>query len=122
MREFHRVDRLGAELRRELAEVLRDTVRDPRLGVITIQEVRVTRDLAHAKVFFTCMDGDAKATEKLLNRTLGGFLRRELARRIRLRSMPELHFVYDTSIAHGAHLAELIQAVVKEGVEDEKQP
>jgi len=115
MREFQRIDRLGAELRRELAEILRDAVRDPRLGMVTIQEVRVTRDLAHAKVFFTCMGGDAMATGKLLNRTLAGFLRHELAHRIRVRSMPELHFVYDESVERGAHLTDLIQQAVGKG-------
>jgi ribosome-binding factor A len=116
MREFQRIDRLSAEFRRELADILRDEVRDPRLGMVTIQEVRITRDLAHAKVFFTCMGSDAKDTGKLLNRTLAGFLRHELARRIRVRSTPELHFVYDESIERGARLADLIQqAVAEEG-------
>jgi ribosome-binding factor A len=114
MREFQRIDRLGAEVRRELAAILRDQVRDPRLGMLTIQEVRVSRDLAHAKIFFTCMDGDAAATGKLLNRSLAGFLRRELAHRIRARSMPELHFVYDESIEQGLQLADLIQRAVGE--------
>lgn len=114
MREFQRIDRLGAELRRELAVVLRDAVRDPRLGMVTIQDVRVSRDLAHAKVFFTCMGGDAAATDKLLNHTLAGFLRRELAHRIRLRNMPELHFLYDMSIERGAHLMDLIHQATRD--------
>jgi len=118
MREFQRIDRLGTELRRELAEVLRDTVRDPRLGMVTIQEVRVTRDLAHAKVFFTCMGSDATATARLFNRTLSGFLRHELARRVRVRSMPELHFVYDESVERGARLMDLIQQAVAEENEE----
>ena len=83
MREFRRTDRFGAELQRELALVLREEVKDPRLGMVTVQAVRVSRDLSHAKVYFPCMGGDAKGTEKLLNRRLAGFLRHELAHRSR---------------------------------------
>jgi len=108
MREFQRTDRLGAELQRELAAVLRDEVKDPRLGLITVQEVRVTRDMSHAKVFFTCMGGDPGSTQEFLNKKLAGFLRRELSHRIRARGMPQLHFVYDESIERGQHLSELI--------------
>lgn len=115
MREFQRTDRLGSEIRRELCEVLRDAVRDPRLGQVTLQEVRVSRDLAHAKVFFTCLGADPKATERLLNQQLSGFLRHELAHRIRARGMPQLHFVYDVSVEYGEHLSALIEQAVGEG-------
>jgi ribosome-binding factor A len=118
MREFQRVDRLGAELRRELAEVLRDDVRDPRLGLVTLQEVRVTRDLAHAKVYFTCMGADPAATARLLNGALAGFLRHGLSRRVRLRAMPDLQFVYDESVERGARLTDLIE----QAVTDEHKP
>ena len=111
MKEFDRTERIGAELRRELAEVLRDEVKDPRLQRITIQEVRVTRDLAHAKVYFTCfpLDEGAEEQARLLNRQLAGFLRRELSRRARMRTVPELSFVHDESIVRGEHLAKLIE-------------
>jgi len=112
MKEFQRTERLGAELQRELAAVLREEVRDPRLGMITVQEIRVSRDLSHAKVYFTCLDDDVKATQDLLNHKLAGFLRRELAHRIRLRSMPQLHFVFDESIERGARLSDLIDRAV----------
>ncbi len=116
MKEYQRTERLGAELQRELAVILREEVRDPRLGMLTVQEVRVSRDLSHAKVYFTCLDGDSGETEKLLNRKLAGFLRHALAHRVRVRSMPQLHFVYDKSIEHGEHLSSLIeQAVDKDG-------
>ena len=112
MREYQRIDRLGAELRRELAELLQDKAKDPRIGMVSVQEVRVSRDLSHAKVYFTCMGADAAATEKLLNRKLAGFLRHELARRVRIRIMPQLHFVYDESIELGEHLSALIEQAV----------
>jgi ribosome-binding factor A len=114
MREFTRTDRVGPELQRELVEILREEVRDPRLKGITIQEVRVTRDLAHAKIFFTCfpMDEGGREQERVLNGKLAGFLRSSLSRRALLRSVPQLHFVHDESIVRGEHLSHLIDQAV----------
>lgn len=113
-RESPRSERVGAELLRALTRILRSEVRDPRLGEITLQEVRVTRDLAHAKVYFTCfpVDEEGGVQECLLNGTLAGFLRRELAHGSRLRSVPQLHFVHDASIRHGEALSALIDQAV----------
>lgn len=120
MKEFDRTERLGAEFRRELALLVRDEVRDPRLANITIQEVRVARDLSHAKVFFTCFPGTGDGAERpaeqerLLNGRLAGFLRHGLAQRVsRVRAMPQLHFVYDESIQSGERLAALIEGAVE---------
>ena len=114
MKEFERTERIGAELRRALAEVLREEVKDPRLRHITLQEVRVSRDLAHAKVFFTCFskDDEVKDQVQLLNGRLAGFLRHELGRRTRLRTAPLLVFVHDESIARGEYLSHLIETAV----------
>lgn len=114
MKEHARTERIGTELRRELAQVLRTEVRDPRLQLITLQEVRVSRDLAHAKVYFTCFSSDQGGgeQERLLNGGLAGFLRRALARRARLRTVPRLRFIHDESIARGEHLSHLIEAAV----------
>lgn len=134
MKEFDRTERIGAELKRELYEVLRDEVRDPRLADLTIHEVRVVKDLSHAKVFFTCLptvvaDGAAGistdaahgvAQTRLLNGRLAGFLRHALSQRVRLRTMPELHFVYDESIGAGMHLSALIDRAV-EGLADPEE-
>lgn len=124
MKEYARTERIGAALQRELAEILREQVRDPRLKLITLQEVRVTKDLAHAKVYFTCFPADEGAVEqqRLLNGRLAGFLRHELALRMRLRTVPELHFVHDESIAQGERLSHLIeQAVASERDESEER-
>jgi len=114
MKEYARTERVGSELRRALAQVLRDEVKDPRLRRITVQEIRVSRDLAHAKVYFTCFPLDEGGREQaaLLNGKLAGFLRQALARRSRLRAMPELHFVHDDSILAGEHLDQLIDAAL----------
>ncbi|MBB1074674.1 30S ribosome-binding factor RbfA [Rhodoferax sp. 4810] len=123
-----RYERVGAELLRALTLILRDTVKDPRLDSITVHEVRVSRDLAYAKVFFTCftdshspVDTSAgleatqqaqqhhQTQQRLLNGSLAGFLRQALSRAVQLRVMPELHFVYDDSIRQGEYLAALIE-------------
>lgn len=125
MKEFDRTERIGAELQRELYQVLRDEVRDPRLANLTIQEVRVARDLSHAKVFFTCFPADeqGREQERLLNGRLAGFLRHALAQRIRLRTMPQLHFVHDESIRAGERLSALIEQAAEEaGVEAGEPP
>lgn len=124
MKEFTRADRIGAGLQRELAQVLREEVRDPRFKLITLQEIRVSRDLSHAKVYFTCFPVDAGGAEqaRLLNGSLAGFLRRALARRSRLRTVPQLHFVHDESISRGEHLSNLIdEAVASEHLEPEQR-
>ena len=72
MNEFGREERVGAEIRRELAMLLRDEARDPRLTKVTVQEVRVVRDLSHAKVYFTVMEpAEAKATESCAEQGVG---------------------------------------------------
>lgn len=112
--DFQRSERVGAELLRSLTVILRDQVKDPRLGNLTLQEVRVSRDLSHAKVYFTCfpLDQDSAAHEALLNGPLAGFLRHELARGERLRVIPQLRFVHDESIGHGERLSALIDEAV----------
>lgn len=123
MKEFERTDRIGAELQRELAQVLRDEVRDPRVKHITLQEIRVSRDLSHAKVYFTCFPLNSGGTEqeRLLNGKLAVFLRRALSQRARLRTVPHLHFVHDESISRGEHLSSLIdEAVASEHSEPEQ--
>jgi ribosome-binding factor A len=114
MKEFDRTERIGAELQRDIADIIRSEVKDPRLKRVTIQEVRVSRDLAHAKVYFTCFPLDDCGPEqlRLLNGRLAGFLRARLARRVRLRSVPQLSFVHDESIARGEHLSRLIEEAV----------
>lgn len=119
-REFDRTERIGAELKRVLAVALRDQVKDPRLANITVHEVRVTRDLAHAKVFFTCFPSDEEAAtqERLLNGSLAGFLRHALSQEVRLRTIPQLHFVFDESIGYGERLSSLIDAAVGSATHD----
>jgi ribosome-binding factor A len=113
-REFSRTERLGSQLQRELSTLLRNEIKDPRLGMVTVQEVRVVRDLSHAKVFFTVMGGelDTKASARMLN-DAAAFLRRELGHLLKIRSVPQLHFVHDESIERGSRLSALIEEAVE---------
>ncbi len=119
MKEFNRGDRIGAQMHRELALLLRDAAKDPRLSEVTIQEVRVTRDLSHAKIYFTVMDKDeAPYFTKVLGHA-AGFLRRRLGQIMKTRTVPELKFIYDSSIEEGLRLSNLIEkAVSSDGGDD----
>jgi ribosome-binding factor A len=106
--------RIGDQIQRELSEVLRRELRDPRVGMVTLTAVDVSPDCTHAKVFFTCLEvGHAEQAAEGLRRA-SGFLRSQLARRIKLYTMPELRFVYDESIQRGARLTRLIDGLAQE--------
>jgi ribosome-binding factor A len=113
-REFNRTDRLGAQMQRELAVLVRAEIHDPRLGMVTIQEVRVARDLSYAKVYFTLLGNQLNITEaaRHLN-DAAGYLRHLLGQRIIVRSVPELHFTYDESVERGVRLSSLIDQAVR---------
>ncbi|MGE5471440.1 MAG: 30S ribosome-binding factor RbfA [Bacteroidota bacterium] len=105
---FQRSDRVAEQVRRDLADLVRTELKDPRVGMISLTAVELTPDYAHAKVFFTTLDSDhLDAIEAGLKRA-AGFLRRELGRRIHIHTLPELHFVYDNSLERGASMSLLI--------------
>jgi ribosome-binding factor A len=108
-----RARRVGDEVQRELADLLRTEVKDPRVGPVTITAVEVSGDLSHAKIFVTHLAGREKADEavKALQHT-AGFLRSALAHRLSLYSVPQLHFAYDDSIENGMKLSQLIDEAV----------
>ncbi len=114
--DYSRTDRINASMQKAIARIVRDEVKDPRVGMVTIQEVRAVRDLSQAKVYFTVLnldDADVKQLEKALQNA-AGFIRRQLGREVQLRAVPELKFIYDTSIEYGNRLHSLIDAVHKE--------
>jgi len=108
-----RPQRLGDLIQREVSELIRLEVRDPRVGMITITSVDVSPDMSHAKIFFTVLEKD-KLPETLegLGRS-AGFLRSQLARRIKVYTTPELRFEYDESVERGDRLSRLIDSVTK---------
>lgn len=113
-KRFSRGDRVAEQIRRELAELIRLEVKDPRVGFVTLTAVEITPDYAHAKIFFTTLEGEAAIPELAEGlKRASGFLRRELGRRVRIHTTPELHWVYDSSIEHGAEISALIDQAVK---------
>ncbi len=112
-REFSRSIRLGDQIQRELAEVLERDLKDPRVGMVTITSVRMSRDLAHATVYVTAL-GNADAVHGSLQALRGaaGFLRSALSTRFRSRTIPALHFVHDASVERGARIGALIDAAI----------
>lgn len=122
-KEYSRTQRVADQMQRELALLIQREVRDPRLGMVTVTAVDVSRDLAHAKVFFTLLgkdsDEDVALNREILNEA-AGFLRMQLGRVMKLRSIPQLHFFYDESIRRGVHLSSLIDRAVAEDREHQK--
>ncbi|MGE5770043.1 MAG: 30S ribosome-binding factor RbfA [Betaproteobacteria bacterium] len=107
-RGFQRSDRVAEQVRRDLADLIRTELKDPRVGMISLTAVELTPDYAHAKIFFTTLNAEhLPDIEKGLKRA-AGFLRRELGRRIHIHTLPELHFIYDASVERGASLSQLI--------------
>ena len=99
-------------IQRELADLLRRDVRDPHIGMVTLTSVDVSPDLSHAKVFFTLLDKDEMGeTTRALQRA-AGFLRSQLAHRMKMYTTPELRFGYDESVERGDRLSQLIDSVV----------
>lgn len=108
MSNFKRTDRVAEMIQRKLAQIIPQEVKDPRLkGFITISAVKVAADLGHAKVYFTVFNDERTVAESILN-AASGYLRSALARSITLRTVPQLHFVYDESIEYGERLSRLI--------------
>ena len=112
-REFPRARRVAEQIQRELAELIQLELMDPRLGMVSISGVEVSRDLAYATVYFTVLgkEGQNKDTGKVLNHA-AGFLRRRLGQQMITRTVPELRFVHDRSLEKGARLSALIDKAV----------
>lgn len=120
-REFPRTRRVGEQIQRELAELIRDELKDPRLGMVSVSAVEVSRDLAHAKVYVSVLGTEEQSTEsvKVLNHA-AGFLRHKLGKSMHTRTVPEMRFYLDRSLEEGARLGALInKAVAGERQDDE---
>jgi ribosome-binding factor A len=111
-RQFFRSDRVSGQLRRELAQLIQLEVKDPSVGFISLSDVEVSRDLAHAKVYITVFEDDKAASTLKALKKAAGFLRRRLGQQLRMRNIPELHFHHDASVEVGQHMDELIASAV----------
>lgn len=102
--------RVADQIQRDLSELIAFELKDPRVGMITLTEVQITPDYAHAKVFFTTLKDDKESIANTLAglKKAGGFLRTQLGRRLTIHTLPELHFVHDNSTARGMEMSRLI--------------
>lgn len=109
---YKRTDRVGDQIRMEIAEILMRRVKDPRVGFVTVTGVDLSADLKHAWVYLTVLaEGDQEAETLAALARAGGFIRTELGRRLKLRSVPDLTFVKDTSVDRAMRVLTLIEEV-----------
>lgn len=107
-----RQHRVAEAIKVELMDLLRQEVKDPRVGFVSIVRVEVSGDLRHARIFYSVLgDEDARQSSQAGLTKAAGFLRSQVAGRLNLRHAPELDFRLDDSIAHGAHIARLLNEV-----------
>ena len=122
---FPRAKRIAQQIQQTLSELIRREVRDPRLGMVTLTEVRVSNDLSYAKVYFSVLGAEPQQAQEILE-AAAPMLRGPLGRALGIRHSPELRFVQDELIESGARLSALINKAVKDDadrhVDDEEQP
>lgn len=106
---YDRMDRIGDLIQRNIATLLREEFKDPRVQWVTVASVEVSRDLSYAKIYITVLEDDkVHQTLKILNRA-AGFFRSHLAKKIHLRIVPELHFLFDDSTRRGIRITSLLE-------------
>ena len=110
-KEYPRAVRVGEQIQRELAEIIRRELHDRRVGMVTITSVDVSPDLAQAKVYFTTLGDDTRIVEsEAALKRASGFMRHELGGRLRLRIVPQIRFIYDESERRASRVEALIAA------------
>lgn len=113
-REFSRSQRMAEQIRRDLAEIVRDELKDPRMGFLSFSAVKLSRDLGNAVIYCSVMEEEKQAeTLATLNRATG-FLRSKLAARMRSRTVPILKFINDESMTRGAAMETLIRKAINQ--------
>ncbi|OBW92678.1 ribosome-binding factor A [Gallibacterium salpingitidis] len=116
-REFKRSDRVAQEIKKEIAVILQREVKDPRIGMVTVSDVEVSRDLAYAKVFVTFLfnEDEAQIEQGLIGlEKASPYIRSLLGKAMRLRIVPELRFIYDTSLVEGMRMSNLVTQIVNQ--------
>ena len=117
--------RVADQIQRDLAEILASGLKDPRIGMITITEVQITPDYAHAKVYFTMFKDDKESVKNTIAglAAASGFIRNQLGKRLHIHTLPMLHFVHDTSTSRGMEMSLLIdQANATRAADAEPDP
>jgi ribosome-binding factor A len=116
----HRGFKVADQIQRDLTELIARELKDPRVGMVTLQAVEVTPDYAHAKVFFSLLVGDPQETQDALNQA-AGFLRNGLFKRLHIHTVPTLHFVFDRTTERAADMNALIARAVASRSKDSDQ-
>ena len=123
-REFSRTDRVGQQIHKEVASILQNEFknRDPRLGMVTVSSVEVSRDLAHAKIYVTFFENDEAQIKNYLSilEENKGFIRTMLASRMRMRAVPAVKFIRDGSLAEGIRISNLVSETLNKDAERAK--
>ncbi len=114
----NRAFKVADQIQRDLTELIARELKDPRVGMVTIQAVEVTPDYAHAKIYFSVLTGDVAATTEALNQA-AGFLRSGLFKRIHIHTVPTLHFLFDRTTERAADMNALIAQAVASRSKDE---
>ena len=107
----HRNQRVADQIQRDLAELIPREIRDPKVGLITLQAVELTTDMAHAKIFFTVLGAEPEYALAAL-REKAGYLHSLLFKRLHIHTVPTLHFHYDNSVEHGIEMSRLIDQAI----------
>jgi ribosome-binding factor A len=118
-KSFHRTDRVSAQLRRELGTLVRDAVAEHGLPSLSVSDVEVTRDMAHAKVFVTAFDPELAAEAMKGLKAVAYEIRYRLAHTVKMRHVPELHFHYDDSVDRGERIENLLRDAAGSAEPDE---
>ena len=122
-RENGREKKVAELIQKEVARLLQRELRDPRLGMVTINEVRVSRDYAFSDIYFTVLPEDSSENTELLLNEASGFFRSKLAKKLSMRTTPKLRFRYDSSLGEGARISSLIAKEKKQiGLTSRKKP
>ncbi|MEW6065302.1 ribosome-binding factor A [Desulforamulus profundi] len=116
----HRPERIAEAIKKEIADLLRNEIKDPRVGFVTITGVEVTKDLCFAKIFISVMGSEDQRAETLSTlQKAAGYMRSEIGRRIKVRHAPEIIFKLDTSLDNGTRIMELLREINRQ---EEKRP
>ena len=111
-KDYSRSERLASQIQRELAALVQTELKDPRLGMPSILEVQVSRDLAHARVYFSLLDSENAAVCLEALENASGFLQREIGKSIKSRVTPRLSFIYDDTDIRGRQMSDLIDSAI----------
>lgn len=131
MPQFRRTDRINEQLKQEITLLVRDEVRDPRVGVVTVTAVQTSPELDHAKVYFTALGSEEERAEALKGlKSAAPFLRSQLGKRLHMRRIPELHFEIDRVIEEATRIERLLREALPpsgpeprdEDVESDERP